>query len=102
MLLSDNLLSLLLNMEPKAAAVVLSIDASAIWIPVVVGGAIALALGLVILLTARFFAVPVDNRLEEIKAILPGANCGACGFTGCEGYAKSLAEGNPDAAKCPI
>ena len=102
MILSSTILSLPLNVKSITATAVLSIDASAIWVPVAVGGAIALALGLVILLTARFFAVPVDNRLEEIKAILPGANCGACGFTGCEGYAKSMADGNPDAAKCPV
>ncbi|NLW11429.1 MAG: RnfABCDGE type electron transport complex subunit B [Clostridiaceae bacterium] len=88
--------------ETTTVAKVLSIDANAIWIPVAVGGAIALALGLVILLTARFFAVPVDNRLDKIKDILPGVNCGACGFTGCEGYARSLADGNQDATKCPV
>lgn len=101
-----NLASLILSQfilsDISISSITMSIDISAIWIPIVVCGVIALVLGLVIVLTARFFAVPVDNRLEEIKAILPGANCGACGFTGCEGYAKSLAEGNPDVARCPV
>jgi Na+-translocating ferredoxin:NAD+ oxidoreductase RNF subunit RnfB len=83
-------------------AIVLYNEVSSIWLPVAVASGIALVLGLIILLTAKFFAVPVDDKLEQIKEILPGANCGACGFTGCEGYARSLAEGDSDTAKCPV
>ena len=38
-------------------------------------------------------AVPVDEKTEKIRACLPGANCGACGFSGCDGYAQALSDG---------
>ncbi len=75
---------------------------NAVLIPVAVAGGTALLLGIVIVITSRIFAVPVNERLETVKGILPGANCGACGFTGCEGYAQSLADGNPDCSRCPV
>lgn len=73
-----------------------------ILVPVGIATGTALLLGIIIVITARIFAIPVDQHLETIKGILPGANCGACGFTGCEGYAQSLADGNPDCARCPV
>ncbi len=41
--------------------------------------------------------VEVDERVKEIEEILPGANCGACGYPGCSGYAKAIVDG-----KAPI
>lgn len=38
-------------------------------------------------------AVPKDETAEKIRECLPGANCGACGFSGCDGYAAALSEG---------
>lgn len=40
--------------------------------------------------------VPVDQKEQKIRAALPGANCGACGFSGCDGYAKALSSGQTD------
>lgn len=73
-----------------------------ILLPVAIGGGVALILGVVIMITARIFAVPVNEKLESIKALLPGANCGACGYSGCEAYAVALANGEKDAGKCPV
>lgn len=84
------------------AASASAIDLQAIWLPVVIGGGIALLLGLIILVTARFFAVEVDERLNRIKDILPGVNCGACGFSSCEAYARSMADGDENITKCPV
>jgi Na+-translocating ferredoxin:NAD+ oxidoreductase RNF subunit RnfB len=69
---------------------------------VLIASVIALFLGIIIVIVTKIFAVPVDKKLEDIKAILPGANCGACGFTGCEGYAQSMADGSTDTNKCPV
>lgn len=44
-------------------------------------------------LASVFFGVHEDERVGLIRECLPGANCGACGFSGCDGYAKALAEG---------
>lgn len=73
-----------------------------IIIPIVIAGGIALVLGVIIMVSSHFFAIPVDEKLEAVKGILPGVNCGACGFSGCEGYATALAEGLQDSAKCPV
>ncbi len=78
------------------------INIGSILVPAAIGGGVALFLGALIMISARVFAVPVDNKLEEIKALLPGANCGACGYSGCEGYAVALREGDNDAGKCPV
>jgi electron transport complex protein RnfB len=78
------------------------ISFSSVATPVIIASVIALVLGIFIVITSKIFAIPVDERLENIKAILPGANCGACGFSGCEGYAQAMAEGDPDTAKCPV
>jgi electron transport complex protein RnfB len=73
-----------------------------VLVPVAIASGLALLLGIVIVITSRIFAIPVDERLEAIKGILPGANCGACGYTGCEGYAIALSEGEQDTTKCPV
>ena len=63
-----------------------------IVIAVVIVSVIGLIAGLGLAVASKVMAVPVDEKAEEIQAALPGANCGACGFTGCDGYAKALLE----------
>ncbi len=46
------------------------------------------------------FAVTVDPKEEAILNVLPGANCGACGYAGCADLAKNLAAGNGTATQC--
>lgn len=70
--------------------------------PVVVVSVIALLLGLVLGVVSKLFHVPADELLTDITAALPGVNCGSCGFSSCEGYAKWLAEGGDDTGKCPV
>lgn len=53
-------------------------------------GAIA---GVLLTLASVFFAVPENQTATAVRECLPGVNCGACGFSGCDGYAKALAEG---------
>ncbi len=67
---------------------------------VLIVGGIGLVLGVVLSLASKFFAVPGDDRVEEIRACLPGANCGACGFSGCDGYAEALASGDTKPNLC--
>ncbi len=58
----------------------------------VVGG-IGLILGVLLAVASKFFAVPVDEKVSKVRECLPGANCGACGYAGCDEYAKAVAEG---------
>lgn len=46
--------------------------------------------GVALAYIARRFAVKVDPKIEAVRACLPGANCGACGFAGCESYAEAV------------
>ncbi len=46
--------------------------------------------GILLALAGRFMAVKDDERLCQLRECLPGANCGACGYTGCDAYAKAL------------
>ncbi len=52
---------------------------------------VSLVLGILLALVIRFFAKEDDERLKRIRECLPGINCGACGYKGCDDYAAALA-----------
>jgi Na+-translocating ferredoxin:NAD+ oxidoreductase RNF subunit RnfB len=43
-----------------------------------------------------------DPRIDEVNALLPGANCGACGHAGCRAFAESLVKGSAQPAGCTV
>lgn len=59
---------------------------------VIIVTVIGIACGVLLALASKFMSVKVDTKEAELRACLPGANCGACGYTGCDGYAKALRE----------
>lgn len=73
---------------------------SAILIPVLILAVMGLILGLGLALASKFMSVPTDEHEAQIRECLPGANCGACGYTGCDGYAAAIAKGEADPDKC--
>lgn len=80
---------------------VLVLSVSSVLVPIGIAAAIALLLGVVLVFFSKLFAVPVDAKLEEIRDLLPGVNCGACGYSGCDGYAEALGSGeDTDVTKC--
>jgi electron transport complex protein RnfB len=58
------------------------------------------AFGAALAAAARRFAVAKDPRVAELEALLPQANCGGCGYGGCEGFAKAVAAGKVDPGLC--
>ncbi|MBQ9945100.1 MAG: RnfABCDGE type electron transport complex subunit B [Clostridia bacterium] len=64
-----------------------------IILPVIIVAGIGLLAGLLLAVLSKIMAVPVDEKEEAITEVLPGANCGACGFSGCQGYAGALSKG---------
>lgn len=50
-------------------------------------------LGLVLAFASRALFVKVDIRIETVKTMLPGLDCGACGQPGCEGLSIALISG---------
>ena len=63
-------------------------------------GAIGLIFGLVLTFAAKAFHVDVDERVEQVRECLAGANCGACGYPGCDGFAKAVVEGKAAVTGC--
>lgn len=73
-----------------------------ILIPIIILFAAGILCALLLTLASVFFGVKEDERATEIRDCLPGANCGACGFSGCDGYAKALSTGECDKANLCI
>lgn len=63
---------------------------------------LALAMAWVLGWANRAFHVDVDPRLDQINAVLPGANCGGCGFVGCNDYAEAVVSGKATPDCCPV
>ena len=53
---------------------------------------LGLAFGVALAVAARRFHVPVNPLVEAVRDALPSANCGACGFAGCQSYAEAVVE----------
>lgn len=51
-------------------------------------------------IAAKLFFVKTDETVEKITEALPGANCGGCGFAGCEAYASAIAKGEAKPNLC--
>jgi len=62
---------------------------------------LGLVLGFILGIAARVFHVEGNALVEEIEAILPGSQCGQCGFPGCAGAAQALAAGQAPVTLCP-
>jgi Na+-translocating ferredoxin:NAD+ oxidoreductase RNF subunit RnfB len=63
---------------------------------------LAFVLGTALGFFKDFFAVPQDPLAAKIREALPGANCGACGFPGCDNYALAIAGGNAGISSCSV
>ena len=73
-----------------------------ILIPLCVMGVLGLVMAVGLGLAAKKLAVETDPRIELLTEIMPGANCGACGFAGCSAYAKAIVEGGKEPVPCPV
>ena len=83
-------------------ALIMAAADGAILIPSVVGlAALGIVFGLALATASKKFRAAVDPRVEEITVLLPGVNCGACGFPGCSGYAEALVKGTAEVGLCP-
>lgn len=68
--------------------------------PIIIVGVIGLLAGVVLAVASIVMAVPKDEKAEALEAVLPGANCGACGYSGCPGYAAAMAKGEASPGLC--
>ena len=75
---------------------------SIIWTIAVLSG-LGLILALLLYLLAKKFKVEEDPRIDEVEKVMPGANCGGCGFAGCRAFADSAVKApNLDNHYCPV
>lgn len=78
---------------------------STVLMVLLAGGAmvlLALAFGLVLGWANVKFHVRQDPRIDDVLSALPGANCGGCGYVGCQAYAEAVVKGEVGADKCPV
>lgn len=68
---------------------------------VIVGGT-GLFIGAFLGLAGKKFAVKTDEREEAITGVLPGNNCGGCGYAGCAGLAAAIVSGEAEIGACPV
>lgn len=65
-----------------------------VWLTAAIGliffAVFGIVFGTALAWAARRFAVKVDPKIEAVRAALPGANCGACGYAGCDSYAEAV------------
>ena len=64
-------------------------------------GGLGLLFGLVLALASKVFHVEVEPKITEVREALPGANCGACGYPGCDALAKAIVNGEAEVTACP-
>ncbi len=62
--------------------------------------ATALVLGILLALISHYFGVKANESVKPIREALPGINCGACGYKGCDDYAVAVAEGKAEPNLC--
>lgn len=63
-------------------------------------GILGFCAGSFLAFAAKKFEVKEDPMVKEIIEAMPGVNCGACGFPGCEGFAKAVAKKEAKADAC--
>ena len=63
-------------------------------------GGLGAVLGLGLAVASKVFYVYVDPKVEAVEELLPGANCGGCGFPGCSANAEAIVAGKSSPASC--
>jgi len=73
-----------------------------LWTVAVLFG-LGVILAIVLYIVANKFKVEQDPRIDEVEAVMPGANCGGCGYAGCRAFAENCVKaGNLSDFFCPV
>ncbi len=68
---------------------------STLWL-----GGVGLVSAVALAIADKYLTVPEDPRIGKVAGLLPGANCGGCGFAGCADYARAIVLNNTDLNRC--
>lgn len=63
---------------------------------------ISLIVGVALGIAEKVFHVEVDEKEEKVREVLPGSNCGGCGYAGCDALAHAIASGEAPVSGCPV
>lgn len=72
-----------------------------IFLAALVLGGLGLVFGALLTAASKAFHVEIDPRVEEVRSYLAGANCGACGYPGCDACAEAVVKGQAKTNCCP-
>ncbi|MCQ2181548.1 MAG: RnfABCDGE type electron transport complex subunit B [Bacteroidales bacterium] len=77
-------------------------NSTILWTILILAG-LGLLLSVVLFVVAKKFKVEEDPRIDEVEKVMPGANCGGCGFAGCRAFAEAAVKA-PDLDNnfCPV
>lgn len=77
-------------------------DINSILYPVLSIGGLGIVFGLGLGFAGVKFKVEQDERIPKVRECLPGANCGGCGFAGCDAFAEAVVTGKAKTNGCPV
>ena len=77
-------------------------DIQSIILAAVVVSAVGIFAGILLGIASEKFKVKVDENEIKVRALLPGNNCGGCGYPGCDGLAAAIAKGEAKPNGCPV
>ena len=83
-------------------SVVLASAAAGVLTAAAVIGITGLLIAVLLGVAANVFEAPVDEKAIAIRDVLPGANCGGCGYAGCDAMAAAIAAGEAPVNGCPV
>ena len=63
---------------------------------------VGVIIGILLGVAGEKFKVPVDEKAVMVRELLPGNNCGGCGYPGCDGLAAAIAKGEMPPSACPV
>ncbi len=76
---------------------------STLMMTIVVLSLLGIVAAVILYYVAQKFKVYEDPRIDEVEKMLPGANCGGCGYPGCRGFADALVKADTfDGLNCPV
>ena len=73
-----------------------------IVLPIAIIGGMGVVFGAILGFASIIFRVEQDPKIPAIRECLPGANCGGCGFAGCDSLAAAIANGEAPINACPV
>jgi electron transport complex protein RnfB len=75
---------------------------NSIVLSIIVLVVVGLIIGIMLGVAGKKLAVKTDEKVAAVRECLPGNNCGACGYPGCDGMAEAIATGKAPVNGCPV